>query len=289
MFVPPSKEDRSDRTSEAPISPAMAAYSDFLDDIYIYNDFYENESIDPKGGPTLSAEYTKLAVVKKEKVERGQAVGMYRKNSEIDRPIPQTMTQLYSELTPTSTESDVPVPTTHPPVTPPSPSTDQPPPLGPPTDPAPSLPIPSPTSTESDVPVPTRVVGVTPPSPSPPTDHPSDFSLSGTPTHSASNPPIPSPTSRVLTGSDLPTLMTILSEAAHITFQLGVQLDVGVDLLHSLELQALKDPFVFLSLVLSTRLKRTTPPATVQVLVDAISRPPISDEALGLKILEHFK
>ncbi len=83
--------------------------------------------------------------------------------------------------------------------------------------------------------------------------------------------------------------MSILSEAAHITFQLGVQLDLGVDLLHSLELQALKDPFKFLSLVLSTRLKRTTPPFTVQVLVDAISQPPISDEALGWKILEHFK
>ncbi len=43
----------------------MAAYSDFLDDVY------ENDS---KGGPTLSTEYTNLAVVKKEEVkQRAQA------------------------------------------------------------------------------------------------------------------------------------------------------------------------------------------------------------------------
>ncbi len=44
----------------------------------------------------------------------------------------------------------------------------------------------------------------------------------------------------------------------------------------------------FLSLVLVTYLKHMTPPATLQVLVGATSQPPISDEALGLKILEHF-
>ncbi len=64
MFFTSRKEDRSDRTSEVPISPAMAAYSDFLDDVY------ENISIDSKGGPTPSTEYTNLAVVKKEKVKQ---------------------------------------------------------------------------------------------------------------------------------------------------------------------------------------------------------------------------
>ncbi len=76
---------------------------------------------------------------------------------------------------------------------------------------------------------------------------------------------------------------------AHITFQLGVQLDVGVDDLLTLELQALKDPVKFLSLVLSECLKCTTRPVTPQILADAVSQPTVGDEALGGKILEHFK
>ncbi len=71
MFFTSRKEDLSDRpltrTSDVPMSPAMAAYSKFLDAVY------KNASIDSKGGPTPSTEYTNLAVVKKEKVERGQA------------------------------------------------------------------------------------------------------------------------------------------------------------------------------------------------------------------------
>ncbi len=52
-----------------PMSPAMAEFSDFLDDVY------EKVAIpsDSKGGPTPSTKYTNLAVVKKEKVDPGDA------------------------------------------------------------------------------------------------------------------------------------------------------------------------------------------------------------------------
>ncbi len=52
-----------------PMSPAMAEFSDFLDEIYT------NVAIPPdsKGGPTPSTKYTNLAVIKKEKVNPGDA------------------------------------------------------------------------------------------------------------------------------------------------------------------------------------------------------------------------
>ncbi len=119
----------------------------------------------------------------------------------------------------------------------------------------------------------------------PPTDQPSHFPSTGPPT--ASVPMSPS-MSRVLTESDLPVLMRILSESAHCTFQLGIQLHLGPDLVLSLEHQAMGDPVKFLSLVLTTRLQRTTPPTTVQVLVDAISEPPVSDEVLAWKLQQYL-
>ncbi len=71
MFFASRKEDRSNRPlthmSDVPMSPTMAAYSDFLDDVY------ENITIDSKGGPTPSTEYTNLAVVKKEEVKKEKA------------------------------------------------------------------------------------------------------------------------------------------------------------------------------------------------------------------------
>ncbi len=94
---------------------------------------------------------------------------------------------------------------------------------------------------------------------------------------------------RVLTESDLSTLVRLIGNAAHHARNLGVGLDLGCDLRVCLERQAMGDQFKFLDLVLSERLKCTTPPITLQVLFDAISKPPISDEGLALKILEHFK
>ncbi len=145
------------------------------------------------------------------------------------------------------------------------------------------------TFTESDVPVPTTHPPVTLPAPSPPTDHPSRCTPIGLPTDSAPNPPVPPPTLRVLTEFDLSTLVRLIGNAAHYAHNLGVGLDLEYDLVLCLERQAMGDQFKFLDLVLSERLKRTTSPITPKVLADAISQPPISDEALGLKILEHFK
>ncbi len=243
-------------------------------------------------------------------------------STESDRPtfkiIVGVQKTTVSESDPTHPRTKPPLadPPTHPPA--PSPLTDKTyyPLLGSSVDPPP---VPSPTSTETDL---TRVVGnpnqttasdgdpttsptqplftdlptfppvnppVNPPAPSPPTDHPSHYSPIGLSTDSALNSPVPSPTVRVLTESDLSTLVSLIGNAAHYAYNLGVQLDLGYDLILCLERQAMGDQFKFLDLVLSTRLKCTTPPATLQVLVDAISQPPISDEALGLKILEHFK
>ncbi len=92
---------------------------------------------------------------------------------------------------------------------------------------------------------------------------------------------------RVLTASDLPALMRVLGNAAHYTRQLGIQLGLDLNLVHTLEKQARDELSDFLSRVLDTRLAQTTP-LSLQVLVNTISRPPIDDEDLAWRLEQSF-
>ncbi len=65
---------------------------------------------------------------------------------------------------------------------------------------------------------------------------------------------------QVLTVSDLPALMRVLGNAAHYTYQLGIQLGLDLNLVHTLEKQSRGELTDFLSRVLETRLIQTTHP-----------------------------
>ncbi len=117
------------------------------------------------------------------------------------------------------------------------------------------------------------------------TDQPS-HSLSTTADQTTSVP-APSPMTRVLSASDLPALMRVLGNAAHYTCQLGIQLGLDLNLVHTLEKQARGELSDFLSRVLETRLAQTTP-LSLQVLLNTISRPPIDDEDLAWRLEQSF-
>lgn len=89
---------------------------------------------------------------------------------------------------------------------------------------------------------------------------------------------------QLLTVADLPQLMRVLSKAARHSFMLGVQLGLSPDRLVTLRHQSMGNPFVHLSLVLIRWLERSSEPATLQALIDAVSHPPISDEALAYSL-----
>ncbi len=89
--------------------------------------------------------------------------------------------------------------------------------------------------------------------------------------------------------SDLPALMTVLGNAAHYTYNLGIQLDLDPHLVRTLKKQTSNELVEFLSLVLETRLKDFTPPLTLHDLHDAIYRDPIGDEDLAWRLQQYFE
>ncbi len=102
-------------------------------------------------------------------------------------------------------------------------------------------------------------------------------------------PASPSLMARVLDVSDLAALMRVLGIAAHYAYNLGMQLGLHPNLVHTLEKQALGDPVKFLSLILEKRLMDCPTPLTFQGLLNAICKPPIDDEELAWSLQCHFE
>ncbi len=134
----------------------------------------------------------------------------------------------------------------------------------------------------------------------PPTDPSTSSSLFEVPTHSPTTGPHmdfesnlqPAPSSimaRVLNVTDLAALMRVLGIAAHYAYNLGMQLGLHPNLVHTLEKQALGDPVKFLSLILENRLIDCPTPITLQGLHNAICKPPIDDEELAWSLQCHFE
>ncbi len=93
---------------------------------------------------------------------------------------------------------------------------------------------------------------------------------------------------RVLTVSDLPALMTVLGNAAHYAYILGIQLGLNLDLLRTLSKQTSGNPVQFQCLVLEAVLKDSTHPLTLHDLHDAIYKPPVGDEELAWTLQQYF-
>ncbi len=96
-------------------------------------------------------------------------------------------------------------------------------------------------------------------------------------------------TDGVLTEDHLPRLMTVLSEAANYSFNLGIQLGLKYRAVKTLEDEAGPHNLSrFLTSVLSKWLQRRHPPPTIEELATVISRRPLNDEDLAQKLMQEF-